>query len=116
MAADEWARAGHLIRRARVDAGYRHIADFAAVTHLHESTIRDIETARRTNFSVATRSVIESELRWARGSIDRIVAGGDPILVPDPDLQTVNDLWPYLSSDTRANIIAIARSAARRSR
>ncbi len=71
----------------RVELGYRHRPAFADALGVSTRVLGDVETGRRGNFDSTTLAALENVLGWATGSVDRIVAGGEPVLtsrVPRP--------------------------------
>ncbi|MFI6883431.1 hypothetical protein [Streptosporangium canum] len=79
----KWQRLGKLLaeRRARIDPRYATRKVFAAEVGVGHAVLRDIEIAARDNFTAPTIAAIEAAYRWAPGSIERVLAGGDPVEV-----------------------------------
>lgn len=107
-----WQRVGQFVRTRRLHLGYRTTQDFADVCHLSYSTINALETGRRGNFDETTIGLVEAALQWEPGSIERTLQGRRPILMHDPDLQQIIDLWPRLHPPVRSALLAAARGAA----
>src|ERR1700758_2464918 len=70
-------RLGHHIVSRRVSLGYRHRTDFADSLQFTARTLSDIENGVR-KASPGTYAMLENKLGWAPGSIDTILAGGEP--------------------------------------
>ena len=74
---DSLERLGHYIVSRRVALGYRNRTDLAASLKLTVRTLSDIENGVR-KASPGTYAMLENKLAWAPGSIDTILAGGEP--------------------------------------
>src|SRR6516164_6199161 len=70
-------RLGHYIVSRRVELGYRNRTDLAASLKFTVRTLSDIENGVR-KASPGTYAMLENKLAWAPGSIDTILAGGEP--------------------------------------
>ena len=70
-------RLGHHIVSRRVALGYRNRTDFANSLQFTVRTLSDIENGHR-KASPGTYAMLENKLGWAPGSIDTILAGGEP--------------------------------------
>ncbi|OBK73338.1 helix-turn-helix transcriptional regulator [Mycobacterium sp. 1164985.4] len=70
-------RLGHHIVSRRVALGYRTRTDFASSLQFTVRTLADIENGVR-RASPGTYAMLENKLGWAPGSIDTILAGGEP--------------------------------------
>jgi hypothetical protein len=70
-------RLGHYIVSRRVALGYRNRTDFANSLQFTVRTLSDIENGVR-KASPGTYAMLENKLGWAPGSIDTILAGGEP--------------------------------------
>jgi hypothetical protein len=70
-------RLGHHIVSRRVALGYRNRTDFANSLQFTVRTLSDIENGVR-KASPGTYAMLENKLGWAPGSIDTVLAGGDP--------------------------------------
>ena len=70
-------RLGHHIVSPRVALGYRNRTDFADSLQFTVRTLSDIENGVR-KASPGTYAMLENKLGWAPGSIDTILAGGEP--------------------------------------
>lgn len=76
---NDWERLGRLLVARRVGLGFTRRAAFARHHGLsHTRTVDDIENARRTNYEPATIAQVEQLYRWTPGSIQSVLAGGDP--------------------------------------
>jgi len=70
-------RLGHHVVSRRVALGFRNRTDLADSLQFTVRTLADIEHGVR-NASPGTYAMLEHKLSWAPGSIDTILAGGDP--------------------------------------
>ena len=70
-------RLGHHVVSRRVALGYRTRTDLAASLQFTVRTLADIEHGVR-KASAGTYAMLENKLAWAPGSIDTILAGGEP--------------------------------------
>ncbi len=70
-------RLGHHIVSRRVALGFRSRTDLAASLQFTVRTLADIEHGVR-KASPGTYAMLENKLSWAPGSIDTILAGGEP--------------------------------------
>jgi hypothetical protein len=70
-------RLGHLVVSRRVALGYRNRTDLADSLQFTVRTLADIEHGVR-KASLGTYAMLENKLSWAPGSIDTILAGGEP--------------------------------------
>jgi hypothetical protein len=68
---------GHHIVSRRVALGYRTRTDLANSLQFTVRTLADIEHGVR-RASPGTYAMLENKLAWAPGSIDTILAGGEP--------------------------------------
>ena len=70
-------RLGHHVVSRRVALGYRNRTDLADSLQFTVRTLADIEHGVR-KASPGTYAILENKLAWAPGSIDTILAGGEP--------------------------------------
>jgi hypothetical protein len=70
-------RLGHHVVSRRVALGYRNRTDLASSLQFTVRTLADIEHGAR-KASAGTYAILENKLGWAPGSIDTILAGGEP--------------------------------------
>jgi hypothetical protein len=70
-------RLGHHIVSRRIALGYRTRTDLADSLQFTVRTLADIEHGAR-KASPGTYAMLENKLSWAPGSIDTILAGGEP--------------------------------------
>ena len=70
-------RLGHHVVSRRVALGYRNRTDLAGSLPFTVRTLADIENGER-KASPGTYAMLENKLAWAPGSIDAILAGGEP--------------------------------------
>ena len=64
-------------RESRVALGYRNRTDLADSLQFTVRTLADVEHGVR-KASPGTYAMLENKLAWAPGSIDTILAGGEP--------------------------------------
>jgi hypothetical protein len=77
MDRDALERLGRDIVSRRVALGYRNRTDLAASLQFTVRTLSDIENGVR-KASPGTYAMLENKLAWAPGSIDNVLAGGEP--------------------------------------
>jgi hypothetical protein len=70
-------RLGHHVVSRRVALGFRNRTDLAASLQFTVRTLSDIEHGVR-KASPGTYAILENTLAWAPGSIETILAGGEP--------------------------------------
>src|ERR1700761_8769800 len=70
-------RLGHHTGSRRASLGYRNRTDCADSLQFTARTLSDIENGVR-KASPGTYAMLENKLGWAPGSIDTILAGGEP--------------------------------------
>ena len=70
-------RLGHHVVSRRVALGFRNRTDLADSLQFTVRTLADIEHGVR-KASPGTYAMLENKLAWAPGSIDTILAGGEP--------------------------------------
>ena len=70
-------RLGHHVVSRRLALGYRNRTDLADSLQFTVRTLADIEHGVR-KASAGTYAMLENKLAWAPGSIDTILAGGEP--------------------------------------
>src|SRR5258705_10269961 len=70
-------RLGHHVVSRRVALGYRTRIDLANSLQFTVRTLSDIEHGVR-RASPGTYAILENKLAWAPGSIETILAGGEP--------------------------------------
>lgn len=77
MTPDEWARVGAAVRTRREDLGMTQ-TELAGAARVSDTTVRVLETARRTSYRAGNLRAIARALEWPDDAIDRIRAGLDP--------------------------------------
>lgn len=77
---NEWQRVARLVIRRRVDLGYHQQSEFASSAGLSIRTLNNIENSRRQSYDGSTIALLERGLEWEPGSIDAILAGGEPAI------------------------------------
>lgn len=84
-----WERLGLLLLRRRVHLGYPNRSAFARDKGLkNDRTLSDLEKAKRTNFGDNTLAHMEVVYEWAPGSIERVLAGGEPTPIEETRADT----------------------------
>lgn len=106
-----WRRVAGYVREARIAARYPTYDGFARVVHLSPSTLGNIENARRTGYSAATKQSIEDGLGWRHGSIDKILEGGQPSPLRDPYMQRILAVWDDLQEQTKKFIVSAVEAS-----
>lgn len=89
----EWSRLATLLLHRRVQLGFPNRARFVRDRDLTQSQARvllDMERGNRRNFSDATKAVMEQAYKWTPGSIDAVLAGGDPTPVQPIKVQELS--------------------------
>lgn len=84
MESDNRKRLGHAVVARRTDLGMRTTKALAELADLSPRMLGDVENGRRDNFSPGAKAQIERALQWEPGSIDAVLAGGDPTPMPSP--------------------------------
>jgi hypothetical protein len=114
--ADDWERLGDYVVARRAALGMRDRRAFAAATGITDRTLGKLENGK--HVSPSTLGAVENHLGWAPGSCRRILAGGEPTVVPeaagqplyeDPTLQHIAET-PGLPPDVVRGLIALARN------
>ena len=82
MADRDWDRLAGLARERRVELGLTQ-EDVRAAGGPSTASIRLIEGALQRAYQPATLRDLERALQWERGSVARILAGGDPLPLGD---------------------------------
>lgn len=101
-----WAAVADAVASRRTALGYSSQRAFAEAHPFSERTVSAIESHERHSYARATISHLERALRWAPGSVDRVLGGGDPIEQPpetSPPLPTQGEpLWDSRSAADQA--------------
>ena len=90
---------GHHIVSRRVALGYRNRTDLADSLQFTVRTLSDIEHGVR-KASPGTYAMLENKLSWAPGSIDTILAGGEPKELAVELRRTTPDRLSRAATDT----------------
>ena len=97
-------RLGHHVVSRRVSLGYRNRTDLASSLQFTVRTLADIEGGVR-KATPGTYAMLENKLAWAPGSIDTILAGGEP-------KETVVELrGPHPRRSSHASTDALSRAS-----
>jgi transcriptional regulator with XRE-family HTH domain len=75
---EDWRRLADAVVARRVEMGMRTRQALAEALQMSARNLGDIEKARRTSYDPATLARLEQVLRWEPGSVDAVLAGGDP--------------------------------------
>lgn len=73
----DWRRLGELAAGRRAELGLTQI-EVAQRGPLSLDRVQSIEGAKRTSYRLGTLVALERALEWASGSVDEILAGGEP--------------------------------------
>jgi hypothetical protein len=78
---DAWKRLGALLVQRRIELAprYRKRTAFADDVGIKWRLLYDIERAKRDSFTAETLAAVEVAYQWQRGSVMRVLAGGDPL-------------------------------------
>jgi transcriptional regulator with XRE-family HTH domain len=74
----EWARLADLVVERRRELGHMTTSAFAEASGLSRRLLGDIERTARDNYDQVTLAQLEVALGWAKGSIQEVLAGGEP--------------------------------------
>lgn len=118
----DWQRLAEHLSLARVRMGFRKKVTFYRHHGLTQGDIRlisDLENGKRTNYSRSTRQWVEGLYGWQPGSVDAVLAGGDPteaptvqaVEVPDPQdrLMVIATAIDALTDADQERILDLAR-------
>lgn len=131
MSNGDWRRLAAFVRDRRTDLGLTQ-EDVRSAGGPATATMRLIEGGLQDRYQPAILARLEDALRWGRGSVRRVLAGGDPVPLDDapaarpaaavsrppagPDPQAVRAaLWTALSAvnaPLREQVLAEARAGA----
>lgn len=93
--ADALARA---VRSRRLELGITTVKELAKIGRFTPKTASVIENGHKSTFRPATLSALDSALRWAPGSAQAVLDGGEPSPLPE--------------SDQRADVVLVDEAAA----
>jgi len=90
---DTWRRLGRMLERRRGELGYgfRQRARFARERGggmISVKTISRLENGERASYPESTVGTVEAMYQWMPGSVERVLAGGEPnpfLVAPAPD-------------------------------
>jgi transcriptional regulator with XRE-family HTH domain len=83
---DRWVEVGEAVRARREHLGLSQV-ELAQAAHVSETTVRVLETHRRTSYRRGNLRAIARALDWPDDAIDRLRAGRPPdedLVEPDP--------------------------------
>jgi hypothetical protein len=92
---------GHHVVSRRVALGYRNRTDLADSLPFTVRTLADIEHGVR-KASPGTYAMLENKLSWAPGSIDTILAGGEPQELMVKQRRTTNSPLAHTATEARS--------------
>lgn len=98
----DWARLAKRVVAARVERGMNSREALAKEGGFSTRFLGDIETGRRSNYDPAYLARLEQALGWATGSVDSILAGGEPLrrdADEEPDSELEYEIAMILRSD-----------------
>jgi hypothetical protein len=95
------ARLGHHVVSRRVALGYRNRTDLANSLQFTVRTLADIEHGVR-KASPGTYAMLENKLAWAPGSIDTVLAGGEPNDTVVKQRRTTHNPLAHTATDARS--------------
>jgi len=78
---EKWQRLARLVTHRRVQLGHASQTEFASASGLKIRTLNNIENARRPGYDPSTIALLEQGLQWQPGSVEAVLAGGDPVPV-----------------------------------
>lgn len=73
-----WRLLAEYIVARRLELGYTSAQEFARVASISRPIISDLESGDRTSYSIQTLVKLQTVLGWAPGSVEDILAGGEP--------------------------------------
>jgi transcriptional regulator with XRE-family HTH domain len=78
----DWTRLGLIIKHRRRQLGYGagRRKEFAEAALLSDRTLARLESGERLAARSGTKKRLEAALGWESGSVDNVVAGGEPAL------------------------------------
>lgn len=109
MTTKDWPRLGRHIRRARIEQGMEQ-RDLADATRLSVTTVSNYERGRepaRGRVPVGYYE-IERALNWAPGSVDAVLAGGEPTAQQRENAPPPGPEAPRYATHPGADVIRIA--------
>lgn len=90
-------------------------AEFAAAAGVGKRTVDRIETADGVGrYRLDIKQRIEAALDWMDGSFDRVLAGGRPGYVLDPELAELVRAWPTLPPRIKRRVLRVVRETSGR--
>lgn len=101
------SRLARLMNDRRVDLGLR----WTEVAEMGGVSAETLRAMRRTSAPLRdlTKAGIEKGLRWKRGSVDQVLAGGDPVPEARYDDAALQSIWELnLPEEVRLGMIALA--------
>ncbi len=114
----DWQRLAALVSERRADLGMTQ-EDVRAAGGPSTATMRLIEGGHQSRYQPVILGRLETALKWERGSVRRILAGGDPVAASDEPLPVAPQPAPLPVADdaeavASAGIIALLPPLERR--
>jgi len=100
---EKWQRLARLVTHRRVQLGHASQTEFASASGLKIRTLNNIENARRPGYDHSTIALLEQGLQWQPGSVEAVLAGGDPT----PAVPAVADAPPDVDQLKEARRVLI---------
>ena len=97
----DWQRLGALVSERRGDLGLTQ-EDVRAAGGPSTATQRLIEGGHQSKYQPVILGRLETALKWERGSVRRILAGGDPVPVSDEPAPPTPEPAPAVADDAEA--------------
>lgn len=101
----DWARLGRLVVAERARRGLT-VRQFAAAADVGVRTIQRLEGGAHQAYRNVTLSRVEDALGWRPGSVEVVLAGGEPERSRDPQLERLAVLWGSLTPRQRRALVA----------
>jgi hypothetical protein len=79
---------------------------------ISHSQLRNIENGYRDRYDPDTITLIETVMGWHVGSVQRIVAGGNPAYIQDPLLARFRVAWRQLRPTVQEALVELAEALA----
>ena len=97
----DWQRLADFVSDRRADLGMTQ-EDVRAAGGPSTATQRLIEGALQSRYQPVILGRLETALKWERGSVRRVLAGGDPVPASDESAPAILEPVPDLAADAEA--------------
>lgn len=91
VSADHYERLARLIEERRKKLGYARVGDFIAAVGQHresgkvsDTALLNMRTGKKRSYRDEIKWAVCDALEWRRDSIDRVLAGGEPVVLRRP--------------------------------